>query len=357
MAMKILRKLLDRKKNLSLRSLTLFSLQMSVMLNAGVPYLTALRSLTQTSDPQLNQASMKVMKSVEGGSSLSAALSMLPESFNPFFINMVRINENTGRLGFALAEMSLYLSKEERQRMHVSQALIYPAFILLTSAAMVAFLIFYMLPQFMPVIAECGGDVPPLTAFLLFLTGNPRMMLNFLIALVIAAIVCLPYYRTPMGVMSIQRFIYQTPVLKTMFLSSLLARLSRTLAMQIKSGNNIVSSLLIISRETTGYYRLDDSILEAIRMLRHEGSSLTEAMKSAGHFPSLLISMVAAGEESGDLVTILEKYAALQDMNSEMAIGDMLKVLEPVMLLFMGIVVGFIVLAAFLPIFQLLKNL
>jgi type IV pilus assembly protein PilC len=357
MALTLVKKLFNREKTLSLRALTLFSLQMSVMLNAGVPYLTALKSLTETSDSHLNQASRKVLKSIEGGSSLSGALSLLPESFNPFFVNMVRINENTGRLGSALAELSGYLSREERQRMHVTQALIYPAFILLTSAAMVAFLVFYMLPQFMPVIAECGSEVPPLTAFLLFFTGNPRVMVNALIILVIAAIVCLPSYRTPMGIMSIQRAIYETPVLKTMFLSSLLARFSRTLAMQIKSGNNIVSSLLIISKETTGYYRLDDSVLEAIRMLRHEGSSLTEAMKSAGHFPSLMVSMVAAGEESGDLATILEKYAALQDMNSELAIGDMLKVLEPVMLLFMGVVVGFIVLSAFLPIFQLLKNL
>jgi type II secretory pathway component PulF/CRP-like cAMP-binding protein len=347
----------ERIGKLSLRSLALFTMQLSVMLRAGIPYIAALQSLTYTPDRRLNEATGYIMELVESGNSLSAAIARMPEAFSPFIITTIRINEEAGTLDKGLAELSAYLSGEEKKRMSLAQALIYPFFILLTCIAMVAFLIFYMLPRFMVVIVDSGAPIPPITAALLFITRDYR---PFLIGAVIFAcilIVTLPFYRTPLGRMNIQKIIYETPILKIFFLGALFTRFSRSLAILTRRSGNIVYALKTLSTGATGYYRLDESLEDVIASLAMEGSTLSEALREFPLFPRLLVIMMTAGEESGEVPDVLEKYAQMVELESESAIGDMLRVIEPVMLLMMGFVVGFIVLAAFMPIFQLLKTL
>jgi type II secretory pathway component PulF/CRP-like cAMP-binding protein len=350
----------DRREHygkLSLRSLALFTMQLSVMLRAGIPYLASLKSLTCTSDMKLNRAAAYIVRLIEGGSSLSAALTQMPETFSSFIITTIRINEDAGTLDQGLAELSVYLTGEEKKRMSLVQALVYPLFILLTCCAMVAFLIFYMLPRFMVVIVDSGTPVPPITAALLFLTREYRPLLFGAIIFFCLLILALPFYRTPLGRMNLQRIMYETPVLRTFFIGSLFARFSRSLAILIRRSGNIVYALKTLSDGTTGYYRLDESLEAVVASLASEGSTLSDALRELRIFPRLLVTMMTAGEESGEVPHALEKYAQMVELESESAIGDMLRVLEPVLLLSMGFVVGFIVLAAFMPIFQLLRTL
>ncbi|MDQ7821203.1 MAG: type II secretion system F family protein [Candidatus Eremiobacteraeota bacterium] len=343
-------------RRLTPRSLGIFALQFGLMLDVGINIASALETLTATSDPELNEAVLHLKGKIISGSSLSQALASLPEAFPPFFVNVVRINEKTGKLAGAFARLAQFLFKEERKRLQITQALTYPCCILLLSFAMVAFMVFYMVPQFNAVFLQSGAQIPGLTRTLMAVT-RPSMILAGLATLLVALLLIVPFFRTPLGKIHFQRLIYDSPLMGHYFRTIVIERLSRTLAVLIRSTGNIALSLKTICMGTTGYYLLDAGLADVLRNISQDGMSFSEALAQHPVFPRMLISIVAAGEATGEVSDLLDQYAALQEFQSELALQDFIKVLEPCMLFIMGFVVGFIVLAAFLPVFQLIQTL
>ncbi|MDQ7825194.1 MAG: type II secretion system F family protein [Candidatus Eremiobacteraeota bacterium] len=340
---------------LPLRSAIIFTLQFAILLKAGIPAIAALNTIASTSDRRLSSLTRDILLLVEQGHSLSEALSKKRGTFSPLMINMVKMSEHTGRLAESMSELSSYLSREEQKRAQMTQALVYPMCILAFSLLMVAFLVFYMLPNFMVAFAGSGAETPRATALLMQLMHDRRPFIYGTIFIAAAAMLVVPYFRTPVGRACGQMLLYEAPLLKGLFLYPLLTRFSRSLAMLLSGSSTLVSALQVLGSDSTGYYRLDEAIDQMVYVLKNQGSTLTEAMAESGFFPRIMGTMIAAGEESGEVVAMLVQYADLQDVQNELAVSDFMKVLEPLMLLFMGFVVGFIVLAAFLPIFQLVR--
>lgn len=343
-------------RRLSLRSLNIFTTQLQVMLAAGIPLKTALHSITLTSDENLNRITIQIIALIESGHSLSDAMSRVPGAFSPFILGIFRINETGGNLSEGLEELSKYLSQEEHKRSQIIQAIVYPVFILLSCVLMVGFLIFYMLPKFMYIIKDTGSQVPFLTQLLMSLTER-TVILSILSGLGIVLILAPPFFMTPMGKIYLQKILYRIPILKSFLLGTVLGRFSRTLAMLMKTSRNVVFSIKTIGKSTTDYYALDQALDDVTQEITMHGTSLSEAMNRIDLFPKIMTSMIAAGEEVGDITNLLEKYAYMEELHTQSLLQNFFSILEPMILLVMGLVVGFIVLAAFLPIFQLVQTL
>jgi type II secretory pathway component PulF len=326
------------------------------MLAAGIPLTSALHSITLSSDEHLNRVAIQILTLIESGHSLSDAMSRIPGAFSPFILGIYRVNETGGHLSEGLEDLSKYLAGEERKRSQIIQALVYPLFILMSCILMVGFLILYMLPKFMNVIKDTGSQVPFLTQMLMSLTKS-SVIYSILSGTAIVLILAPPFFMTPMGKIYLQKILYGIPVLNSFLLGTVLERFSRTLAMLMRTSRNVVFAIKTIGQSTTNYYALDQALEEVTQDITVNGTSLSEAMSQIDIFPKIMTSMIAAGEEVGDISDLLEKYAYMEELHTQTLLQNFFTILKPFILLVMGLVVGFIVLAAFLPIFQLVQTL
>ncbi|MDQ7823497.1 MAG: type II secretion system F family protein [Candidatus Eremiobacteraeota bacterium] len=345
-------------RKLSLRSLCLFTLQFSTMFNAGLGYVAALKVLSQTSDANLNRISDKISASVQSGHRLWRAMELIPDAFSSFYINVVRQNEEMGNLPEGMRAMAEYLAKEERKRCHLVQALVYPLIVLVSSILMVSFLVFYIFPKFMPLFAAEGAEIPWATRALLSITSTPLVSVSLsLVMAALAALVLSYLYGNPAGRRRIVDLLSRLPVVGHLMLASALARLARTLAVMLSGGGGLLYALDTLKKTPMGYSEIDQAIEGMATLLSEHGSSLEEALGNFPVFPRSMVYMVAAGEHVGNVSVFLNKFADLAEIEVDTATSSLLSVIEPLMLFGLGIVVGFVVLAAFLPVFQLIKNI
>lgn len=338
-----------------LRSVALFTIQFATLLRANVPMNRSLATLSQGDDPAMNAAAFDVMTQVDQGRSLSFAMSRLPRVFGPIYVSMVRVAETTGALHEVLTDLGEFLSRLQNRRSRLLSALSYPFFVLLVTFGMLAFLITSMLPNFLSASGMTGKQVPPLTRAVMSLS-HPAFYLIPLGLLALAILWWLSARHTPAGKLFFSRLTYELPVTGYILRTDLMIRLSRSLAQMLRTGVTLDSALKLLRSSGTGYHRFD----EALKRVHEEianGVEVSHALTEAGGFSPVLLGLVTSFENAGALDSAFMRYAEMTEQDLDNYLDALLNLIEPMLLAFLGIAVGIVMLAAFLPIYQLMQRL
>jgi type IV pilus assembly protein PilC len=340
------------------KELAIFTRQFSVMIDAGLPLVQCLEIL---SSQQENKTFQKVLAgtraSVEGGSTLSAAMKQYPKVFDPLYTNMVEAGETGGILDTILQRLAAYIEKNVKLQRAVKSALVYPIGVLTIAAAVITLLLWKVVPVFATLFAGLGVDLPLPTRIVIGLSHFVGSIFGFLIFVaVIGAVVGIKiWYGTPGGRMAIDTIILKLPVLGVLMRKIAVARFTRTLGTLISSGVPILEGLDITAR-TSGNAVIEKALMQ-VRKSLEEGKSLTDPLKESAVFPGMVTQMIAVGEQTGAMDAMLQKIADFYEEEVDAAVKDLLTALEPIMIVFLGLVVGGVVISMYLPLFSLIGKL
>ncbi len=336
-----------------LKHVAIFTRQVAAMIGAGIPLPTALGTVAeQTKHKRLKKVLMEVKEMVEGGEKFSEALGKYPEVFDRLFVSMVEAGEATGNLDIMLNRYFSYMEKILALRRKVITAMVYPTVVLFLAVGIVAFLLIKIVPTFTSLFEEAGVELPVLTLFVINLSNFLKA--NF-IYIILGIVVFVILFRLALRNDNFKRVVDRTR-LRIFIVGPLLrkvavARFSRTLATMVKSGIPILESLEIIAK-TSGNKVIEDAIVKA-RSEVAKGESLSKTLKETGIFPSMVIEMMSAGEQTGALDEMMDKVADFYEDEVDAAVAALTSVLEPFMLIFLGGFIGMIVVALYLPIFKM----
>jgi len=340
------------------KELAIFTRQFSVMIDAGLPLVQCLEIL---SSQQENKTFQKVLAgtrgSVEGGSTLSAAMKQYPKVFDPLYTNMVEAGETGGILDTILQRLAAYIEKNVKLQRAVKSALVYPIGVLTIAAAVITLLLWKVVPVFATLFAGLGVDLPLPTRIVIGLSHFVGSIFGFLIFVAIIGVVVgiKIWYGTPSGRMAIDTIILKLPVLGILMRKIAVARFTRTLGTLISSGVPILEGLDITAR-TSGNAVIEKA-LNQVRKSLEEGKSLTDPLKESEVFPGMVTQMIAVGEQTGAMDAMLQKIADFYEEEVDAAVKDLLTALEPIMIVFLGLVVGGVVISMYLPLFSLIGKL
>jgi len=340
------------------KELAIFTRQFSVMIDAGLPLVQCLEIL---SSQQENKTFQKVLAgtrgSVEGGSTLSAAMKQYPKVFDPLYTNMVEAGETGGILDTILQRLAAYIEKNVKLQRAVKSALVYPIGVLTIAAAVITLLLWKVVPVFATLFAGLGVDLPLPTRIVIGLSHFVGSIFGFLIFVaVIGMVVGIKiWYGTPSGRMAIDTIILKLPVLGILMRKIAVARFTRTLGTLISSGVPILEGLDITAK-TSGNAVIEKA-LNQVRKSLEEGKSLTDPLKESEVFPGMVTQMIAVGEQTGAMDAMLQKIADFYEEEVDAAVKDLLTALEPIMIVFLGLVVGGVVISMYLPLFSLIGKL
>lgn len=346
-----------KTQKVKLKELAVYSRQLSVLIDAELPLIQGLTILAeQTKNKYFKQVIKDVRGDVEAGSTLNQAKKKFPRVFDDLYCNLVASGEQSGSLDIMLRRLSEFLEKIVRLRSQIKQAMIYPSAIVIFAVIVVIFMLWKVIPVFANIFVELGATLPSLTAFIMSLSNFVQKYILFIFAGIIALVFAFRYARrTESGRKVIDRWLLRMPLFGALLEKVGLSRVTRTLATLLSGGVPMLESLKITS-STAGNVIIEDQIMRA-RSLVAEGTSLTDAFKEVGHFPFMLIQMIGVGEATGTLDEMLTKLADFYDEEVEASVANLLAVMEPVLLIFVGGMVGTIVISMYLPIFSLIQQL
>jgi type IV pilus assembly protein PilC len=340
------------------KELAIFTRQFSVMIDAGLPLVQCLEILASQ---QENQTFQKVLAgtrgSVEGGATLSAAMRQYPKVFDALYVNMVEAGETGGILDTILQRLSTYIEKNVKLQRAVKSALVYPVGVLTVAAAVITLLLWKVVPIFATLFAGLGVDLPLPTKIVIMLSNFVGSIFGLLIVVAIAGIIVglKVWYGTDQGRYIIDATILRLPVLGILMRKIAVARFTRTLGTLISSGVPILEGLDITAK--TAGNAVVERALKRVRRSLEEGKSLTEPLKDSEVFPGMVTQMIAVGEQTGAMDAMLQKIADFYEEEVDAAVKDLLTALEPVMIVFLGLVVGGVVISMYLPLFSLIGKL
>jgi len=340
------------------KELAIFTRQFSVMIDAGLPLVQCLEILASQQENKVFQKVLTgVRSSVEGGSTLSAAMKQYPKVFDPLYSNMVEAGETGGILDTILQRLSTYIEKNVKLKAAVKSALIYPVGVLTIAAGVITLLLWKVVPIFATLFAGLGVDLPLPTKIVIAMSNFIGSVFGLLIFVaVIAAIVGLKiWYGTPGGRFVLDTVILKLPVLGILMRKIAVARFTRTLGTLISSGVPILEGLDITAK-TSGNAVIERALTQVRRSLE-EGKSLTDPLKESEVFPGMVTQMIAVGEQTGAMDAMLQKIADFYEDEVDVAVKDLLTALEPIMIVFLGLVVGGVVISMYLPLFSLIGKL
>jgi len=346
-----------QSRKVSLKDLSLYSRQLSVMIDAELPLIQSLNILSeQSKNKYFKQVIQDIRGDVEAGSSLNQAKKKFPKVFDNLYCNLVASGEQSGSLDIMLKRLAEYLEKIVKLRSQVKQAMVYPTAVLSFSLLVVIFMLWKVVPVFSSIFVELGAELPGLTAIILAFSGFIQKNILFLFLGILALIFLFKYSRqTPPGRKALDKMILNLPLFGGLLLKVGLSRITRTLSTLITGGVPMLECLKITA-STSGNIILENQVIQA-RTLVSEGSSLTDAFKGVGQFPFMFVQLMGVGEATGTLDEMLSKLADFYDDEVESSVATMLSVLEPVLLMFVGGMVGMIVISMYLPIFSLMQQL
>ncbi len=346
------------------KELMVFTRQLATLIDAGLPLLQSLTVLQkQEPNPNLRATIAAIADSVQGGSTFSEALSAYPKLFNRLFVNMVKAGEIGGVLEVVLRRLAEYQEKANKLRSKVVSAMVYPTIILVIAVGILVFLMLVIVPEFKTMFEGQGMELPALSEFVFNFSDIcmhctvpyiPNAI--FILLLVGAAIAGLAAWkRTPAGGKAMDAFMLKVPKLGHLNRVSAVARFSRTFGTLVSSGVPILQALMI-TRDTAGNVVVADSVNKIHDAVR-EGESIVTPMSAASNiFPAMMISMVDVGEETGQLPDMLMKVAEVYDEEVDNSVTALTAMLEPLMIVFLAVVVGSIVMAMFMPMMEVIKN-
>jgi len=335
------------------KNIVVFARIFSTMINAGLPLIQCLDLLAQQED---NKYFAKVIRDIkediEGGASLTDALKEYPKIFDDLFVNLISAGEAGGILDVVLARLSNYMEKAMKLKSRVKGAMTYPIAVLVISFAVVAVLLLKVIPVFQKMFEGMGGQLPGPTAMLIaaseFAQSYWWVILGILIAIFIAFN---RFYKTEKGHWVIDSLSLKAPVFGLLLKKVAVARFARTLSTMLSSGVPILEALTIVSK-TSGNKVVEGALLKT-RQSISEGQSIAEPLEAAVIFPPMVVQMIAVGEATGALDAMLSKIADFYDDEVDAAVGAMMTLLEPIMMVFLGGLVGGMIIAMYLPIFKM----
>jgi type IV pilus assembly protein PilC len=352
---------LGGRKKVKAKDLSIFTRQFSVMIDAGLPLVQCLEILAQQQENKYFQSILlQVRQDVEEGSTLAAAMARHTRVFDQLYANMVEAGETGGILDLILQRLSTFIEKIVKLKRDVISAMIYPAAVILLAVVAVAVIMIVVIPQFQNIFLGLlgpGEQLPLPTRIVVgisdFLAGWGGLII---LASIIASVVGSRfYYRTPGGRKFIDGLILKLPILGDIFRKIAVARFSRTLSTLLSSGVPILQSLDITAR-TSGNVIIESAILK-IRLAVERGQSFVEPLKATEVFPHMVGQMIGIGEQTGALDAMLGKIADFYEQEVDAAIANLLTLIEPVLIGFLGVTIGSIVISMYLPLFTLIGKL
>ena len=340
------------------KELAIFTRQFSVMIDAGLPLVQCLEILaSQQENKTFQKVLTGVRGSVEGGSTLSAAMKQYPKVYDPLYSNMVEAGETGGILDTILQRLSTYIEKNVKLKAAVKSALIYPVGVLSIAGLVITLLLWKVVPIFATLFAGLGVDLPLPTKIVIAMSHFVGSIFGFLIVVgIVAGIFGLKiWYGTPGGRYALDATVLRIPVIGILMRKIAVARFTRTLGTLISSGVPILEGLDITAK--TSGNAVVERALTKVRKSLEEGKSLTEPLKESDVFPGMVTQMIAVGEQTGAMDAMLQKIADFYEDEVDVAVKDLLTALEPIMIVFLGVVVGGVVISMYLPLFSLIGKL
>ena len=339
------------------KELAIFTRQFSVMIDAGLPLVQCLEILaSQQENKAFAKALVGVRSSVEGGSTLANALRQYPKVFDDLYTNMIEAGETGGILDTILQRLSTYIEKAVKLKRAVQSALIYPVAVLVIAGGVIMLLLWKVVPIFANLFAGLGVDLPLPTRIVIGLSHAVASFAWIIILLGGAGVYGMKvYYGTPKGRMLIDSGILKLPLLGNLMRKIGVARFTRTLGTLITSGVPMLEAMDITAR-TAGNAVIEKAILE-VRKAIEAGRTIVDPLRETGVFPNMVTQMIGVGEQTGALDTMLQKVADFYEDEVDAAVGDLLTAMEPMIILFLGVVVGGVVISMYLPLFSLIGKL
>jgi len=340
---------------ISMRDIVIFTRQFSTMINAGLPLVQALDILaTQSESAALKDVTRQVVFDVESGNTVADALRKHPKAFSDLYVNMVAAGEAGGILDTILMRLAVFMEKNDALVRKVKGAMIYPGVIMSVAAIAITVLLIFVIPTFEKMFASVNMALPLPTRIVI---GMSRFLQHYwwlVLAAMAGAVVMLKrYYATPDGKLKIDRMALKMPVLGDVLRKSAVSRFTRTLGTLISSGVSILEGLEITAK-TAGNRVIQDAIMES-RASIAGGETISAPLKKSAVFPPMVISMIAVGEQTGGLDEMLGKIADFYDEEVDAAVSGLLALMEPLMIVFLGVVVGGMVVSMYLPIFDMVN--
>jgi type IV pilus assembly protein PilC len=340
------------------KDIVIFTRQLATMIDAGLPIVQCLDILaSQSENKSLAKVLFAVKADVESGSTLSEALKRQPKIFNDLFCNLVAAGEAGGILDRILQRLASYIEKASKLKGQIKGAMIYPIGILIVAVIVVVLLLWKVIPVFEKMFADFGGgELPAPTRVVIAISkGFARNFFPIMGGLV-AVFVGVPWLlRTPRGKRFFDKVILKAPLFGPMLRKVAVARFTRTLGTLLASGVPILDALDIVAK-TAGNTTVADAILHA-RLKISEGKNMTEPLSESKVFPSMVVQMIGVGEQTGAMDTMLQKIADFYEEEVDVAVSGLTKMMEPLMMVFLGGIVGGLLIAMYMPIFEMANNI
>jgi len=335
------------------KEIVIFTRQFATMIDAGLPLVQCLEILaSQQENKVFKKALTEIRQSVEGGLTVAAALKQHPKIFTSLYANMVEAGEAGGILDTILNRLAIYMEKAMALKKKVKSAMIYPSTIVTVAMVVVIFLLIFVIPTFKAMFEGFGAALPLPTVIILDLS---RLMITYwylLLGIPVGLVVGLRmWYKTAAGKLAVDTFMLKTPVFGMLIRKVAVAKFTRTLGTLISSGVAILDGLDITAR-TAGNKVVERAVLQT-RASIAEGKTIAEPLKASGVFPPMVVQMIAVGEQTGALDAMLGKIADFYDEEVDTAVGNLTALLEPMLMVFLGVIIGGVVIAMYLPIFKL----
>jgi type IV pilus assembly protein PilC len=342
------------KKKIKKLSIVLFTRQLSTMITSGLPLVQSLDILgNQMEDVNFRGIVREIKAKIEGGSRFADALRDFPQCFDELYVNLVVAGEEGGLLDNVLQRLAVYMEKSEKLKRKVKSAMIYPIAIIVVAIGVTLVLLLFVIPVFEKMFKEMGAELPLMTQMVINLSHLIASWYGVIAALIVAAVVVLilQYYKTEGGQRKIDALILKLPLFGVLTLKASVARITRTLSTLLTSGVAILESLVICAK-VAGNKVIEDALMVA-RSRISEGKTMSEPLEQAGIFPPMVVQMVQVGESTGALDSMLGKIADFYDEDVDNLVTNMTALMEPMIMMFLGVVLGGLVIAMYLPIFKL----
>ena len=342
---------------ITMRDIVIFTRQFATMINSGLPLVQSLDILAeQTENQALRKTISEVLYDVESGHTLADAMGKHPKVFTDLYVNMVAAGEAGGILDTILLRLATFLEKNDALIRKIKGAMIYPGVILSVAAAAIVILLIFVIPTFQSMFESAGIPLPLPTQIVIGMSAFLQAWWWACGVGLIAAVVGIrQFYQTDNGELLIDRILLAMPILGDLQRKAAVARFTRTLGTLVSSGVSILEGLEITAR-TSGNAIVEDAIM-ATRRSVEEGKTIAEPLKGTDVFPDMVVQMVAVGEQTGALETMLTKIADFYEDEVDEATANLLALLEPIMIFFLGVVIGGIVISMYLPMFDLITKI
>ncbi|TRZ49958.1 type II secretion system F family protein [bacterium] len=333
--------------------LVIFSRQLATMIDSGIPLVQSLGILgEQTESAGLKNVVLNIRKDIEAGMSFCDALNKHPTAFSELFINMVRAGEASGMLDEVLDRLASYLEKTAALTRKIRSSLVYPAVVVTMAILITSFLLLKVVPTFKGIFDSLGGQLPLPTRILIGVSDTLRKQFLLLVGILVAGgFLFRKFINTPKGRYLFDKQKLKVKLLGVLFTKVAIAKFSRTFSTLVKSGVSVLSALDIVAK-TAGNKMVEEAVLKC-RTAVHNGEPIAAPLLKSGVFPPMVCRMIGVGEQTGQLEKMLTKIADFYDEQVDAAVAGLTSIIEPVVIAFLGVIVGGIVVSLFLPIFKI----